>query len=93
MGYLLIGLVAAALFLLRLSLPSDLGDKAQEQFAAYVLDVVHNGNWISQYHVDGSVSSKPPLYTWLAALATLPFEKANLFALYLPCAIATVGIA
>ena len=92
-GYLLIGLVAVSLFALRLLLPSDLGDKAQEQFAAYVLDAVHNGHWISQYHIDGSVTSKPPLYTWLAAIATLPFEKANLFALYLPCAIATLGIA
>src|SRR6266851_1355617 len=69
--YVVIAAVAACLFAVRLAAPPNLLDKDQEHPAAYVLDVVKNGNWLCQHDLEGAVSSKPPLWTWLSALATL----------------------
>ncbi|MFH0954079.1 MAG: glycosyltransferase family 39 protein [Verrucomicrobiota bacterium] len=84
---------AAVLFAIRLAGPPNLMDNDQERPASYVLDVVKNGHWVVQHSWMGGVASKPPLYTWLAALATLPFERANLFSLYLPAALSVAGMA
>ncbi len=89
---LFISLTWAALFAVNLSSPSDLMDKDQQRPAAYVLDVVRNGNWICQRDVSGAVTSKPPLYTWLAALVTLPFGRISRFTLYLPSALSVLGV-
>lgn len=92
---LLFGLVSVTwmgLFGLQLTRPPDLMDNGQERPAAYVLDVLRNGNWICQRDHEGNISSKPPLYTWLVVLVTLPFERISLFTLYLPCALAMLGI-
>ncbi|RMF85675.1 MAG: hypothetical protein D6736_16760, partial [Nitrospinota bacterium] len=80
-------LVAMLLLFLKLSSPNDLMDKDQERPAAYVMDVVQNGHWVVQTDIHGDITSKPPLYTWLAALASLPFGHANLFTLSLPSAL------
>ncbi len=86
-------LVWAALFLVRLSAPCDLLDNDQENPAAYVQDVVLNGHWILQRDVFGSITSKPPMYTWLAALSTLALGRLSPLSLALPTALATLGIA
>ncbi len=86
--------VAAVLYAMRLAGPDDLADDYhQERAAAYVLDALRNGNWICQYGYYGEVSSKPPMLTWLAALASLPIDRATWFTLTLPGALATAALA
>jgi hypothetical protein len=81
------------MFVIRLKGPPDLMDNDQERPAAYVMDVLQNGNWLCQRDATGDITSKPPLYTWLAALASLPFGRLNLATLYLPGAISTLALA
>ena len=89
----LVIIIAAAMFSIRLAAPPNLMDNDQERPASYVLDAVLNGHWACQQDWMGDVTSKPPLYTWLAALATLPFDRISLFSLYLPAALAVAGMA
>lgn len=81
------------LFAVRLAGPPDLTDNDQEGPTAYVLDVLQNGHWAVQRDGAGDIASKPPLYTWLAAIAALAGGGLNRFTLYLPCALAVVGTA
>lgn len=92
-AYLYLGLVALSLFLMRVNGPSNLMDDDQERPAAYVMDVVQNGNWLCQRDATGDITSKPPLYTWLAAFVSLPFGRVTLGTLYLPAAISALAIA
>lgn len=86
--------VAAVLYAIRMAGAQDLADSYhQERAAAYVMDALRNGNWICQYGYYGEVTSKPPMLTWLAALASLPFKQANWFSLTLPGALATTTLA
>jgi len=94
-GYVLLTVVTAILFIVRAMGPSNLLDNDQERPAAYVMDVVLHGNWACQTDWTGDIMSKPPLFTWIAALATLPVGRANLVSLYFPCFLAlllTVGL-
>ena len=90
---LFVGAVAAALFALRLALPSDLLDNDQERPAAYALDALANGRWIIQRDWTGEITSKPPLSTWLTSALALPHGRVNLFFLYLPSFLATAATA
>jgi len=81
----------AVLFAVRLAAPWNLMDQDQERPTAYVMDVLVNGEWIVQRDQTGAVTSKPPLYTWLAALASLPLGGLSRFSLYLPCALSVLG--
>ena len=82
------------LFGVRLAGPPDLTDNDQEGPTAYVLDVVQNGHWWVQRDAHGEIASKPPLYSWLAALFTLATGGgASRLAMYLPCGLAVVGTA
>lgn len=92
-GVVLVVLVWAALFGIRLAGPPDLLDKDQQRPAMFVLDAVKNGHWICQRDDWGAVMRKPPMATWLSALATLPFDRINRFSLYLPGALAMLGVA
>jgi 4-amino-4-deoxy-L-arabinose transferase-like glycosyltransferase len=76
--------LAALIFTLRVTAPPNLLDQDQERPAAYVLDVVRNGHWICQRDVFGDVTSKPPFFTWMAAVITLAAGEANEVTLYLP---------
>jgi 4-amino-4-deoxy-L-arabinose transferase-like glycosyltransferase len=89
----LLAAVAVCIFAIRMGAPPNLLDQDQERPAAYVLDVLKNGNWLCQRDWTGDITSKPPLYTWLCTLAALPFGRINLLALYLPGALAGFGIA
>ena len=82
-----------AFFLLRLGGPPDLRDFDQERPASYIMDVVQNGNWMCQRDFQNAVSSKPPLYTWLAALTTIPLGRISRFSIYFPNALAVLLIA
>ena len=92
-AWLLIAVVAATLFAIRVFGPPNILDQDQQRPAAYVLDAVRNGNWICQRDWTGDITSKPPLYTWLAALVTLACGHITVFALYLPGALAGFGSA
>ena len=89
----LLALVAVSLFAIRLALPSVLDDRGLYLHGAWVLDAVQNGHWIVQQNHVGDVALKPPLYIWLAALATLAFGRISPFTMLLPGAIATLAIA
>src|SRR5215217_1115770 len=80
--WFIIGLVGAALFVIRVASPSNLLDQDQERPASYVLDVVKNNNWICQRDLFGEITSKPPLYTWLCAVFSNLTGGVNLFSLY-----------
>jgi hypothetical protein len=81
------------MFAMRVDDPSDLMDNDQQRPASYVLDVVRNGQWIVQHDDSGEIASKPPLYPWLAALGMIATGRVNLTTLYLPCVLATLGMA
>jgi 4-amino-4-deoxy-L-arabinose transferase-like glycosyltransferase len=84
---------ATLLFLVRLLAPPNLLDQDQENPGAYVLDVLQNGNWVCQHDLGGGITSKPPFYTWCAALVSLACGRVSLFSLYLPGALALFGSA
>lgn len=75
----------------RIAGPPDLIDNDQQRPAMYVLDARLNGNWISQRDQTGDVTSKPPLYTWIAAAATYAAGTRSTLALYGPTALFTLG--
>jgi hypothetical protein len=81
------------LFALRLSAPPNLLDQDQERPGTYVLDVVKNGNWACQHDLNGDITSKPPLYTWLSALTAFARGRVTEFTLYLPGALSAWGTA
>ena len=80
------------MFTIAVSGPPNLLDN-ERRIGAYVLDAVQHGNWLMQRDVTGEVASKPPLLTWIAALATLACGEINRFAIYLPSALATMVVA
>lgn len=86
-------LLALVLFALRIAGPGNLTDNDQERPASYILDVLVNGHWLVQHDWMGDPASKPPLYTWLAAILSLPSGRLTLLTLYLPCALAMLGSA
>ncbi|NJL72532.1 MAG: hypothetical protein HC888_13675, partial [Candidatus Competibacteraceae bacterium] len=85
--------LVTALFAIRLAAPPDLLENDQQRPAAYALDIVANGNWLVQMDHTGDVMSKPPFSTWVTALLAIPLGGLNLFTLYLPCYLATLGVA
>ena len=89
-AYAFLSAIALALFCIRLTGAPDLMDNDQERPSAYVLDAVCNGHWLCQRDATGDITSKPPLYTWLAALATLPGGRIHRVTLDLPSALATM---
>lgn len=89
----IVAATATALFIVRLIGPSDLIDYGQEWPTSYVLDAVRNGHWIVQTDIRGEITSKPPLYTWLAATAATLVGEVNRLTLTLPAALATGAVA
>lgn len=80
-------LTVAAIFAIRVSGPPDVLDKDQPRPIDYIIDAAADGHWVVQRDAGGDISSKPPVYTWLAAGSSLAFGG-NRFALYLPCGLA-----
>jgi 4-amino-4-deoxy-L-arabinose transferase-like glycosyltransferase len=87
-----VALVWLALLGMRLLAPNDLIDRDQGLSCAYILNAAYEGEWICQLDHHGDAGSKPPLHNWLGALAVLLFGN-NLFAVGLPSALATLGLA
>jgi len=86
-----IGFTGLALFLIGLVGQANLMDN-ERRVGAYVLDAIQHGHWMAQRDAIGEVASKPPLFTWVAALGTLAIGHLNRFALYFPSAMATVAL-
>jgi 4-amino-4-deoxy-L-arabinose transferase-like glycosyltransferase len=91
--FLLLAVIASLLFGIRLAAPPNLLDQDQERPAAYVLDILKNGHWLCQQDLSGAIASKPPVWAWLAALASLATGRVNEFSLYVPGALAALGTA
>ncbi len=91
MGILFLISAVLLVFTMRLCAPPDLMDRAQDRAVAYILDVTENGHWPCQLDWKGRISSKPPMYTWVAALFSLMLGKVCLFSIYLPCLLSTIG--
>ena len=87
-----LALFGVALFAARLAEPPAFSGN-EWRLSAYALDALENGRWFSQTDTLGEASAKPPLLTWLVALAALPTGRVGSFALYWPSALATVGSA
>src|SRR5262245_65736322 len=82
--------VAIALFCIRLTgLPNWLDN--EYRVGASVLDAIQGGNWICPRDAFGN-TDKPPLLTWLVALAVLPAGRGTLFTLHVTKRLANVAI-
>lgn len=81
-------LVALVLLLPGLVQFDDLDTGGQSQQGLYVVDVLVNGNVLVPSEESGALTSKPPLYTWAAALLSLPAGRVTSFTLKLPAALA-----
>jgi 4-amino-4-deoxy-L-arabinose transferase-like glycosyltransferase len=89
-GPLALGLLAAVTlvkFVVILSAPPELSNNNEERMAAYVLDAVEGGNWTAPRDDSGRLMAKPPLYAWLAAVASRLLGGLSRGALYLPSAL------
>ena len=91
--YIAIASLATVMFVIRLAAPPNLLDQDQERPAAYVLDAVKNGNWLCQRDLSGDITSKPPVWTWIAALVSMLSGRVTVFSIYLPGALAALGTA
>jgi Dolichyl-phosphate-mannose-protein mannosyltransferase len=90
-AYLLIAVVAAALFAIRLTGLPNLLDN-EYRVGACVLNAIQGGNWLSPHDSLGNVD-KPPMLTWLAALVSLATGRVSPFTLYLPTGLAALAVA
>ena len=88
-----VGLLWAALWIIALTGYPNLVQNNEHRVGSYVMDAVQNGRWICQYDSNGDICTKPPLLTWIASLSTLAFGRINRFSIYLPSALATLGVA
>src|SRR4029077_11427237 len=84
----LLAAVGVALFAIRLTGAPNLLDN-EYRVGACVLDVLQHGNWLCPHDVLGN-TDKPPMLTWLTALASWPFGRVTTVTLYLPTAVATL---
>jgi 4-amino-4-deoxy-L-arabinose transferase-like glycosyltransferase len=86
--FVLLAAMGVGLFVLRLTGVPNLMDN-EYRLGACVLDVLQHGNWLCPHDVLGN-TDKPPMLTWLAALASWPLGRVTPFTLYLPTALATI---
>jgi hypothetical protein len=89
--WLVLSLAWLGLFLARLTAPSDLLDSSQDRQAGYLQDLLCNGHLACQVDQNGAICTKPPLFTWLAGLLSLPFGRPTELGLFLPGALAVLG--
>lgn len=83
--------VGLAFFAIRLAGPPNLLDN-EYRVGACVLDVLQHGNWLVPHDILGN-TDKPPMLTWLSALASWPTGRVDRFTIYLPTALATIATA
>lgn len=83
--------VTLPLLALRLFTPYELQETDQGKQAQYALDVVQNGNWLAPGCL-GEAATKPPLYTWLAALVSLALGRIDQTTIRVPTVLAALGL-
>lgn len=83
-----LSMIAVVIFVIALTGPPNLLHQNERRVAAYVSDIIHNGNWICQRDASGDITSKPPMFAWLSALASLAAGEINRLTLYFPGALA-----
>ncbi len=88
---LVLASIALAIFAIRLTGLPDLVDN-EYRLGACVLNAIQGGRWLSPHDSLGNID-KPPMLTWLSALASLPTGHVTRFTLYVPTALATLGVA
>jgi len=77
----------------RLLGPEDLDSNDQAKQALYVLDVWDQGNWILPLEHGTQPATKPPLYTWLAVLASLPCGGPTELTCRVPAILSSLAVA
>ena len=87
-GLALLSCVGVVLFAIRLTGAPNLLEN-EFRLGACVLDVLQHGNWLCPHDVLSN-TDKPPMLTWLTALASWPLGRVTRFTLYLPTAAATL---
>src|SRR5262249_3884882 len=87
-GLALLSCVGVVLFAIRLTGAPNLLEN-EFRLGACVLDVLQHGNWLCPHDVLGN-TDRPPMPTWLTALASWPLGRVTRFTLYLPTAAATL---
>lgn len=88
---LIILLTWAAIFAIRFTAPATIMDDDQERPLSYMLDAAVNGNWIVQRDPSGSITSKPPLFTWICATIMAAAGDTGLWVPYTVNGLATLG--
>ncbi len=86
-------LVAAGLLLIVRTAPPNFTQHNEDRIAGYVQDAVDQGHWMCQRDGAGNITSKPPLYTWIASAATLWAGRITPATLYFPSVLATFAAA
>ena len=79
----LICLLTTAIFLIRITGPTDLESYAQEKNVGYLLDLMTQGHWLVHHDLESAMMTRPPLHTWLMAVFTALFGL-NRLSLALP---------
>ena len=90
---ILLTVTVTLLFVMRLMTPADLEGYAQPRSIGYVIDAIERGNWWLPLDLDGQVTSKPPLHTWLAGGISWLLGDVNRLTLTLPSFLAILGTA
>jgi 4-amino-4-deoxy-L-arabinose transferase-like glycosyltransferase len=89
-GLLVVVCVVVPLLAMRLFTPYEVQETDQGKQAQYVLDAVQNGHWLAPGE-PSHAATKPPLYTWLAALTSESLGLSDL-ALRVPTVLAALGL-
>jgi len=89
---LILVLLFALLTAVRVTAPTDFLEGDQEKQVGYVMNILHQGDWLVQYEIDGEVATKPPFYNWCAALLSRLFGTEAEWVMKLPSLLAGIGL-
>lgn len=87
-AYILLAVLTISISFLGLS---DFYTRGEAREAIVAQSMVSSGNWVLPKAYNEAVPSKPPLFHWIAAIASLPIQQVNEFTTRLPSAICAVG--
>lgn len=87
-GIIILIILASVLFLFQLG-SFSLYDAAETTYGEFIKQIHLTGDWITMHYNGEIIFDKPPLYFWLASLATLLFGFGE-FAIRFPAAIAGI---
>jgi len=88
---ILLILCYVAVAFVQLVTPFDIDNRDQAMQGLYVLDVVQKGSFFLPTQC-GQPTTKPPFYTWVAAVASLALGKVTDFTIKLPAIFSGLGV-